>query len=131
MIYNLITDFVNRFEILYPLQFGFRKNHSTVFSLTYLINKIATSIDHNEITVGIFLDLSKAFDTLDHQILFFVPKLEHYGIHGIALQWIKSYFYNRKQFVQFNVTGSTECFIKCAWCSSGFNLGSIIFPTLY
>ena len=70
MLYNRIIDFVNRFEILYPFQFGFRKNHSTVFSLTYMINKIATSIDHNEITVGIFLHLSKAFDTLDHQILF-------------------------------------------------------------
>jgi hypothetical protein len=47
------------------------------------MNKITTSIDQNEITVGIFLDLSKVFDTLEHQILF--SKLEHYGIHGIAL----------------------------------------------
>ena len=122
--YNRIIDFVNRFEILYPLQFGFPKNHSTVFSLTYLINKIATSIDHNEITVGIFLDLSKAFHTLDHQILF--SKLEHYGIRGIALQWTKSYFYNRRQFVQFNVTRSTECFIKC-----GVPQGSILGPLLF
>ena len=125
-VYNRIIDFANRarFEILYPLQFGFQKNHSTVFSLTYLINKIATSIDHNEITVGIFLDLSKAFDTLDHQILF--SKLEHYGIRGIALQWIKSYFYNRRQFVRFNVTRSTECFIKC-----GVPQGSILGPLFF
>ena len=66
--YNRIIDFVNRFEILYPLQFEYRKNHSTVFSLTYLINKISTSIDQNEITIGVFLDLSKPFNTLDHQI---------------------------------------------------------------
>jgi hypothetical protein len=66
------------------------------------MNKIATSIDQNEITVGIFIDLSKAFDTLDHQIVF--SKLEDYGIRGITLQWIKSYFSNRKQFFQFNDT---------------------------
>ena len=76
-----------------------------------MINKIATSIDRNQIAVGIFLNLSKVFDTIDHQILF--SKLEHYGIRGIALQWIKSYFHNRKQFVQFNETRSTECVIKC------------------
>ena len=117
--YNRIIDFVDRSEILYPLQFGFRTNHSTVSSLTYLINKISTSIDQNEVTVGVFLDLSKAFDTLDYQILF--SKLEHYGIRGIALQWIKSYFYNRKQFVQFNKTRSPECVIKC-----GVPQGSIL-----
>ena len=119
VMHNHITDFVNQFEILYPLQFGFRKNHSTVSSLIYMINKIATSIDRNQITVGIFLDLSKAFDTIDHQILF--SKLEHYGIRGIALQWSKSYFHNRKQFVQFNETRSTECVIKC-----GVSQGSIL-----
>ena len=88
------------------------------------MNKITTSIDQNEITVGIFLDLSKAFDTLDHQILF--SKLEHYGIRGIALLWIKSYFSNRKQFVQFNETRSIERIIKC-----GVPQGSILGPLVF
>jgi hypothetical protein len=74
------------------------------------MNKITTSIDQNEITVGIFLDLSKAFDTLDLQILF--SKLEHYGIRGIGLLWIKSYFSNRKEFFQFNETCSIERIIR-------------------
>ena len=63
--------------------------------------KIATAIDQNRITAGVFVDLSKAFDTLNHQIVF--SKLERYGIRGVVLQWIKSYFENREQFVQYDV----------------------------
>ena len=88
------------------------------------MNKITTSIDQNEITVGIFLDLSKAFDTLDHQILF--SKLEHYGICGIGLLWIKSHFSNRKEFVQFNETRTIEQIIKC-----GVSPGSILGPLFF
>ena len=54
------------------------------------MNKISSAIDRHEIPAGVFLDLSKAFDTLDHEILF--AKLEHYGICDVALKWIKSYF---------------------------------------
>jgi hypothetical protein len=88
------------------------------------MNKIAAAIDQSEITIGTFLDLSKPFDTLDHQILF--SKLEHFGIRGIALQWIKSYFSNRKQFFQFNETHSTERIIKCG-VPQGSILGRLFF----
>jgi hypothetical protein len=91
--------FIEQCEILYTrFQFGFRSNHSTMHSLVSLINNVATTIDRNQIAAGVFIDLSKAFDTLDHEILF--TKLQHYGIKGVALQWIKSYFCNREQFVQ-------------------------------
>ena len=90
VMHNRLAEFANSQDIFYQLQFGFRKNHSTALSLIYLVNKIATSIDQSEITAGVFLDLSKTFDTLDHQILF--DKIEHYGVRGLALQWIKSYF---------------------------------------
>lgn len=86
--HNRLIEFANSHDIFYQLQFGFRKNYSTALSLIYLVNKIATSIDQNKITAGVFLDLSKAFDTLDHKILF--DKLEHYGICGLALQWLGS-----------------------------------------
>ena len=76
--YNRITEFVEQYNILYRCQFGFRKNYSTSHALIHLINKISSAIDQRETTVDVFLDLSKAFDTLDHQILF--TKLEHYGI---------------------------------------------------
>ena len=124
VMHNRITNFVNGFEILYHLQFGFCKNHSTVTSLIHLINKIATSIDEKKITVRVFLDLSKAFDTLDHQTLF--TKLEHYGIRGMALQWIKSYFYDCRQYVQFNEISSTENNIIC-----GVPQGSILGPLFF
>ena len=93
-------------------------------SLIHLINKIATSTDETTTTIGVFLDLSKAFDTLDHQTLF--AKLEHYGIRGMALQWIKSYFYDRRQYVQFNETSSTENNIIC-----GVPQGSILGPLFF
>jgi hypothetical protein len=100
-----LTLFIEQCEILYRFQFGFRSNHSTMHSLVSLINNVATAIDRNQIAAGVFIDLSKAFDTLDHEILF--TKLQHYGIRGVALQWIKSYFCNREQFVQYNETCSS------------------------
>ena len=89
-----------------------------------MTNKIATAIDQNEIAAGVFLDLSKAFDTLNHEILF--SKLEHYGIRGVALNWMKSYFNNRKQFVSYNNVSSNYQLIKC-----GVPQGSILGPHLF
>ena len=101
VMHNRLLEFLNRFEILYSYQFGFLSNHSTNLALIHMTNEIATAIDQNEITAGVFLDLSKAFDTLNHEILF--SKLGHYGIRGVALNWMKSYFNNRKQFVNLSV----------------------------
>ena len=98
VMYNRTTEFVEQYNILYCCQFGFRKNYSTSHALYHLINQISSAIDQRETTVGDFLDLSKAFETFDHQILF--TKLEHYDIRDVALQWIKCYFSCRRQFVQ-------------------------------
>ena len=122
--HNRLIEFLEQYEILYRHQFGFRKNHSTSHALIHLVNKIASSIDRNEITAGIFLDLSKAFDTINHDILF--AKLEHCGIRGTVLQWIKSYFSKRPQFVQFNETQSSMLTIKC-----GVPQGSILGPLFF
>ena len=124
VMHNRITNFLDRLDILYCCQFGFRKKYSTALSLIHLINKIATAIDKSEYTVGIFLDLSKAFDTLDHQIL--LSKLEHYGIHGLALSWLKSYLSNRVQFVQYKETCSIRLTLSC-----GVPQGSILGPLLF
>ena len=78
-------------------QFGFRKNNSTSFAL---IEKIKETIDNTKYGCGIFIDLRKAFDTVNHEIL--LRKLEHYGIRGMAQNWFKSYLTNRKQYVSLN-----------------------------
>ena len=108
--YNRLLEFAETNEIFYLRQFGFLKNHSSSHALIHLINKISSVIDQHETTIGIFLDLSEVFDTIDHEILF--TKLEHHGIHDAALQWIKSYFSYCDQFVQFNQSCSPMQTIK-------------------
>ena len=124
IVYNRIINYVDKFDIISDHQYGFRKNHSTSQALLQLYNKISAAIDRKEFTVGIFLDLSKAFDTVNHDILF--DKLEHYGIRGVALDWMKNYFHNRLQFVQYNNTLSTFKSIRC-----GVPQGSILGPLLF
>ena len=85
---RLIT-FLDKHQILSENQYGFRKNLSTSYALTQLYDKISCAIDNKEITVGVFIDLSKAFDIVDHNIL--LEKLEHHGIRGLALNWFRSY----------------------------------------
>ena len=85
--------------MLFQSQYGFRKKHSTNLATIELMTKILQAIDNNEYTIGVFLDLAKAFDTVNHEIL--LTKLEHYGIRGIALEWFKNYLTNRKQIVKY------------------------------
>ena len=86
-----------------------------------LVDKIVNAANNNEITTGIFLDLSKAFDTIKHDIL--LDKMAHYGFRGIVLDWFKSYLTNRKQFVEYNNCKSTIRLIN-----SGMPQGSILGP---
>ena len=81
--------------ILYDIQFGFRKQHSTSHALNYSIDKIKQSIDKDDHVLGIFIGLNKAFDTIDHKIL--INKLNHYGVRGNTLSLLESYLSNRKQ----------------------------------
>ena len=67
----------------------FRKHHSTAYALACLYDKISSAIENKEYTVGIFIDLSKAFDTVDHHIL--ISKLEHCGVPDTALRWFEGY----------------------------------------
>ena len=112
------------FKILCSNQYGFRKNHSTALAVIDLHDKISTTFDRGEFSVGIFLDLSKAMDAVNHVILF--DKLKHYGIRGLALDWIRSYFSNRKQYVEYNGHRSLRNEISC-----GVPQGSILGPLFF
>mgnify|MGYP001549049027 CR=1 FL=1 len=94
--YNRLSNFLERNKTLYKFQFGFRKNYSTSQAVMEVIDSIYQYCDNNEITVGIYLDLQKAFDTVNHTIL--LQKLENYGIRGTVLKWFASYLSNRKQY---------------------------------
>ena len=100
LVYNRLIEFLTKHNILSSSQYGFRKNLSTTMALLDLVDKLTTSIDNNEITIGIFVDLAKAFDTVNHNIL--LSKLYHYGIRGTAYQWFNSYLINRHQYVYVN-----------------------------
>lgn len=119
-----LTKFLNNQDFFYQNQFGFRPNHSTATALITFTDFITKSIDNNETPISIFIDLSKAFDTLDHSIL--LRKLEHFGIRGIALKLFKDYLTNRSQQVSYKNALSTSLIIKC-----GVPQGSILGPLLF
>ena len=121
IMYNRIIDFLNEYEILFKYQFGFRKSYSSYLAITVLIDKLVKSLENGDNVVGVFLDCSKAFDTVDHEIL--LSKLHHHMITGIALIWFKSYLENRKQFVTYNGVESSLLSIRC-----GVPQGSILGP---
>ena len=87
LVFNRCISFLNKHNILYADQFGFRPKHSTDMAIIKLVDKIVQATNNDEVTAGLFLDLSKAFDTIRHNIL--LDEMAHYGIRGLALECSK------------------------------------------
>ena len=119
-----LTEYLNNNNILHKNQYGFRKHHSTELASLHLVDKIYYKMDSNEIPVNVDIDLSKAFDSLDHNIL--LSKLKFYGVTGVSLDLMSSYLSNRRQCTQFNTTVSDFLDIK-----QGVPQGSILGPLLF
>ena len=122
--YNRLQKYLKDQNILYDKRVGFRTGHSTEHAIAQLIDQIYETFEKNEYTLGVFIDLSKAFDTADHSIL--LRKLELYGITDWNYALIKSYLSNRLQYIQIDENSRTEfCVVKC-----GVPQGSILRPLL-
>ena len=124
LMYNRLYNFLAEHNIISKKQYGFRENYSTYMAIIDLVDNISNNIDIKKHSIGIFLDLSKAFDTIDLQIL--LHKLQRYGVRRIACDWFKSYLDNRVQYVSYNTKDSDYMKIMC-----GVPQGSIFGPLLF
>ena len=108
LVHSRTVDFINSHHILTPTQYGFRSNHSTIHAILDVIASTYDNIENQVFTGLVLLDLAKAFDTVDHDILF--QKLHHYGIRGIANNFFRSFLKKRTQLVSIDNENSTPKF---------------------
>ena len=104
LIFKHVYEFLEKHNCFYDLQFGFCSRHSTAHALISITESIRSALDESKHVCGIFVDLQKAFDTVNHDIL--LNNLHHYGIRGKMNEWFKSYLQGRKQIVTINGSDS-------------------------
>jgi hypothetical protein len=124
IIYDRLCSYLRTNNILSQNQFGFKKGQSTETAMLQLVSYIMPAFEERKFALGVYLDFSKAFDTVDHSIL--LKKLEKYGIRGLALNLVRSYLNNRVQHVKFNTSLSGPQSIL-----TGVPQGSCLGPLLY
>ena len=124
IIHNQIQDYFQCNNLLYNGQYGFRPRHSTELAALEMVDRLTQDLDKNNIPLCVFLDLSKAFDTINHKIL--LDKLKYYGFSDLSLKLLASYLRNRKQFVCLGNTNSELLDIH-----TGVPQGSILGPLLF
>ena len=121
---NRLDNFINAKDILNSSQYGFCKAMSTSHAIMELIEEISNATDNTKHAIGVFINLKKAFDTVDHEIL--IKKFNFYGVRGVGKDCIKSYHTNRKQLDEINGCASELLNVTC-----GVPQGSILVPKLF
>ena len=124
IMHKRIYSFLEKFQLLYNLQFGFRTKYSTSHALIHMTETIGAALDSGSVTCGIFVDFQKAFDTVNHEIL--LKKLDHYGFRGVINDWFRSYLTGRKQKVVINGFESESKIL-----AHGVPQGSVLGPILF
>ena len=124
IVFNQLSHYINEFDILSPYQSGFRSNFSTTTALLKFTNDITSSSDNNMLTGAIFIDLTKAFDMVDHYLL--LDKLHAIGLSESSLLWFNSYLHHRYQCVSLHGTQSDFMLME-----KGIPQGSSLGPLLF
>ena len=124
VVFDQLSDYFSSNKYFHEGQYGFREKHSTELATVELMDRIISAVKDKRLPISIFMDLSKAFDTLDHAIL--LEKLRYYGISGTSLDWFRSYLSNRKQYVEIDKEIS-----PCLNIKTGVPQGSMIGPLLF
>lgn len=119
-----IRNFVEKHNLLYRYQFGFRENYSTTLAVMEAMDYCYDNIDKKNLVLGLFLDLEKAFDTVQHEAL--LAKLYHYGIRGLMYNWLSNYLHDRCQYTVVNGVASERALLPC-----GLPQGSVLSPLLF
>ena len=125
LVANQLISYVNNNNLNEPLQSAYKQYHSTETALIRVHNDILTAIDKRRTVILLLLDLSAAFDTVDHDILLFRLQ-QRFGVTGKPLLWFKSYLSNRMQFVSVDGAASSDHALQC-----GVPQGSVLGPILY
>ena len=116
-----LVGFLDRHRVIVPGQYGFRAGHSTAMAVLDMVERVRGAWGRGNAALGVFIDLKKAFDTVDHQLL--VAKLEHYGVRGGALGLLRSYLGGRSQYVVYGGHESGRGSVEC-----GVPQGSVLGP---
>ena len=124
VVFNQLYEYLEKHNLLNSNQYGFRKGFSTEYAILHLVDKIINDMDKLKLPITIYLDLSKAFDTLNFDIL--IQKLQYFGVTGIPLAWFNNYLSNRKQYVEIDNIQSNNSEI-----TTGVPQGSILGPLLF